>query len=187
LHDNAAPVNNYLGLTVHLREFDAMKIFLHGLESSSRGAKATFLRERYPDMEIPDFKGSLAERMAFLRTVLTGGRNITLIGSSFGGLMATIFAMENPGAVDRLVLLAPALNFPEFTGYRLRKIENPTRMIIGRHDTVTPPEKVVPVARKIFAALHYDAADDDHMLAKSFRKLDWQTLLAGFSEKPAVH
>jgi len=43
-----------------------MKIFLHGLESSSRGAKAAFLRDLYPDMLIPDFKGSLAERMASL-------------------------------------------------------------------------------------------------------------------------
>jgi len=156
-----------------------MKIFLHGLESSSKGAKAVFLRGLYPEMEIPDFRGSLSERMASLHHILAGQKNIKLIGSSFGGLMATIFAMENSTAVDRIVLLAPALNFPEFSGYRLQQVNVSAWMIIGREDTVTPPEKVTPVARKIFAALYYDEVDDDHMLARTFRKLDWKTMLAG--------
>ena len=155
-----------------------MKIFLHGLESSSKGAKATFLRDLYPDMEIPDFRGSLSERMASTHAVLAGKKNIILIGSSFGGLMATIFAMENNDAVDRIVLLAPALNFPEFSRYTIHRIDIPTWVIIGKDDAVTPAEKVVPMARKIFANLHYDEVDDDHMLAKTFRKLDWKTLLS---------
>ena len=156
-----------------------MKIFLHGLESSSKGAKATFLRDLYPDMEIPDFKGVLSERMVSLRAILAGQKNIILIGSSFGGLMATIFAMEHADAVDRIVLLAPALNFPEFSRYTIQRIDIPTRMIIGRDDSVTPAVKVLPVARNVFANLHYDEADDDHMLARTFRKLDWKTLLSG--------
>ena len=102
-----------------------MKIFLHGLESSSRGAKATFLQGLYPDMVIPDFTGSLAERMASLRAKLAGQKDIKLIGSSFGGLMAAIFAMENQEAVVRIVLLAPALNFPEFSGYTFQRLKNP--------------------------------------------------------------
>jgi pimeloyl-ACP methyl ester carboxylesterase len=92
--------------------------------------------------------------------------------------MATIFAMENSDAVNRLVLLAPALNFPEFSRYTMQRLDIPTWMIIGRDDTVTPPDKVVPMARKIFTNLHYDEVDDDHMLAKTFRKLDWKTLLS---------
>jgi pimeloyl-ACP methyl ester carboxylesterase len=156
-----------------------MKIFLHGLESSSRGAKAAFLRDLYPDMKIPDFTGTLSERMASLHHILAGRKNIMLIGSSFGGLMATIFAMENKAAVDRIVLLAPALNFSEFSGYTMQRVDIPAWMIIGRDDTVTPAEKVVPLARRIFAALHYDEADDDHMLARTFRKLDWKTMLGG--------
>ena len=155
-----------------------MKIFLHGLESSSKGAKATFLRDLYPDIKIPDFAGSLFERMAALHAVLAGQENIILVGSSFGGLMATIFAMKKSQAVRRIVLLAPALNFPEFSRYTMQRIDIPTWMIIGRDDTVTPPEKVVPMAGKIFSVLHYDEVDDDHMLARTFRKLDWKTLLA---------
>ncbi|MGW8161882.1 MAG: YqiA/YcfP family alpha/beta fold hydrolase [Desulfobulbales bacterium] len=156
-----------------------MKIFLHGLESSGRGAKATFLRQLYPDMKTPDFKGTLLERMATLRAVLAGHRDITLIGSSFGGLMATVFAMENSAAVERVVLLAPALNFVEFSQYPLQRIEIPTRMIIGRYDTVTPAATVVPIARKIFAVLQYEEAEDDHMLARTYRMLDWEIMLTG--------
>ena len=155
-----------------------MKIFLHGLESSSKGTKAVFLGDRYPEMKIPDFTGSLSERMQSLHDILAGQNNIILIGSSFGGLMATIFAMEYPDAVKRIVLLAPALNFPEFSNYNLQQIDIPTWMVIGRDDSVTPAEKVLPVARKIFTTLHYDEVKDDHMLARTFRKLDWKSLLS---------
>ena len=155
-----------------------MKIFLHGLESSSKGAKAAFLRDVSPDLKIPDFNGSLAERMASLYDILAGQKNVILIGSSFGGLMATIFAMEYTDALARIVLLAPALNFPEFSRYPIHRIDIPTWMVIGRDDSVTPAEKVLPVARKIFTTLHYDEVKDDHMLARTFRKLDWKSLLS---------
>ena len=155
------------------------RIFLHGLESSSKGAKATFLSDLYPDMLIPDFKGNLSARMGLLESILAGQENIILIGSSFGGLMATLYTMEKQETVDRLVLLAPALNFPEFLQYDLKSIKVPTRMIIGGDDNVTPIQEVLPLARKIFANLNYDEVDDTHMLAETFRKLDWQNLLAG--------
>lgn len=152
-------------------------IFLHGLESSSRGTKATFLRGLFPDMLVPDFRGSLSERMASLNIILRGRMNTILVGSSFGGLMATIYAMENMDAVDRLVLLAPALNFPDFSRYMIKQVTIPARMIIGSHDIVTPAESVVPIARKIFVNLTYDAVDDDHVLARTFRTFDWKSLL----------
>lgn len=154
-----------------------MKIFLHGLESSSKGAKATFLRDLFPEMMIPDFKGSLSERMTSLHAVLAGQKNIMLVGSSFGGLMATIYAMENNSAVNRIVLLAPALNFPEFSNYALQMIDIPTWMIIGKDDTVTPVDEVLPVAQRIFSDLSYNEVDDDHFLAKTFRSFDWQAML----------
>ena len=156
-----------------------MKIFLHGLESSSRGAKATFFRALCPEMMIPDFRGTLSERMTALRAILAGQENIMLLGSSFGGLMATIYAMSQSDTVDRLILLAPALNFPELSNYPGRRLEIPTWMIIGKADTVTPPAEVVPVAEKIFTVLHYYEVDDDHLLARTFRKLDWESMLSG--------
>jgi len=154
-----------------------IRIFLHGLEGSSKGAKAVFLRECFPDMLIPDFRGSLSVRMTSLNTILGGQEKIILVGSSFGGLMATIYAMENGERVDRLVLLAPALNFPDFSGFGIRRVSIPARIIIGRHDTVTPIEMVMPIARRIFANLTFDEVNDDHMLAGTFRSLEWKLLL----------
>ena len=52
-------------------------------------------------------------------------------------------------------------------------------MIIGRHDRVTPPSVVVPIARDIFINLHYEEVDDDHMLAGTFREFSWNVLLEG--------
>ena len=154
-----------------------MDIFLHGLESSSRGAKGSFLRDLYPEMVIPDFTGNLLARMQSLNQILAGQKNLTLVGSSFGGLMATIYAMENHNSVDRLILLAPALNFPEFSHYTIQRLTIPTWMIIGRNDTVTPAADVVPTARKIFADLHYNEVNDDHMLARTFRGFAWKSML----------
>jgi pimeloyl-ACP methyl ester carboxylesterase len=153
------------------------RIFLHGLESSSRGAKASFLRDYFPDMIIPDFSGSLSERMKSLNILLKDCGEIVLVGSSFGGLMATLYAMENRDTVDRVVLLAPALNFPDFSGYRIKEVSKPAWMLIGKHDTVTPAEMVLPVARRIFKDLTYKEVNDDHLLAATFRSLDWKYLL----------
>ena len=154
-----------------------IRIFLHGLESSSRGTKATFLRDQFPDMIIPDFRGILSERMKSLNSILRGRKEIILAGSSFGGLMATLYAMENEDAVVKLVLLAPALNFPDFSGCGVKQLSIPVWMIIGKHDTVTPAEIVLPIAGSIFSDLTYDEVNDDHMLAGTFRSLDWKSLL----------
>jgi len=155
-----------------------MKIFLHGLESSSRGTKAVFLADHYPGVEIPDFTGTLSERMQSLNAILKEQSNIILIGSSFGGLLAVIFAMAYPDAVKRLVLLAPALNFPEFAKYGIHQVDVPSWMFIGRDDAVTPPEKVVPIAGKILTNLHYTEVEDDHRLGRTFKTFDWETMLA---------
>ena len=48
---------------------------------------------------------------------------------------------------------------------------------IGDHDTVTPPDKVIPLAQATFANLHISRHDDDHMLHETFLALDWKALL----------
>ena len=48
------------------------RIFIHGLESSNKGTKAVFFREKYPDMIIPTFTGNLPERMEKLPSI--GGK-----------------------------------------------------------------------------------------------------------------
>ena len=90
-------------------------VFLHGLDSSSKGTKARWFKERFPGMLIPDFSGPLEDRMRTLSEVLAGQKGLVIVGSSFGGLMAAVFVLYNESRVKRLILLRlfmfmPALN-----------------------------------------------------------------------------
>lgn len=152
-------------------------VFLHGLDSSSKGVKAGWFRQNFPTMLIPDFTGTLAARMTQLNTILAGLEELVLIGSSFGGLLATMYAMENETRVRKVVLLAPAFNFPEFAPYPGRKTAVPAQLFIGRRDTVCPPEIVIPAGQHIFTDLSVHLSDDDHLLRETFTAIDWAELL----------
>jgi hypothetical protein len=80
----------------------------HGLESTSQSGKARQFAEKFPGMVTPDFTGSFEERMAQLKPLLGRKKNWTIIGSSFGGLMGTVFTCEHSNQVRKLILLAPA-------------------------------------------------------------------------------
>ena len=154
------------------------KLFIHGLESSSQGSKGRWFAEHFPDVLVPDFPGSLQERMTRLNSILQGREDIILVGSSFGGLMATIHALENQDRVKRVILFAPALNFPEFERYMDRETSVPALLYIGSHDEVCPPAVVIPAAQQVYSDLTIHLSDDDHLLKKTFRFLDWHKLLA---------
>jgi pimeloyl-ACP methyl ester carboxylesterase len=154
-----------------------IRIFIHGLESDNKGVKSIFFREHYPDMIIPHFVGELSERMKRLEEVLSGHTDIRLVGSSFGGLMASIFTMQNEPRVDRLILLAPAINFMESSDYRLREISTPVLIYHGTRDDVIPVEAVEPIAKKYFLNLTFNKVDDDHFLRNAFPNIDWEKYL----------
>lgn len=151
--------------------------FLHGLDSSGSGTKGRFFAQNFPHVVRPDFAGTLADRLQQLEKLVGDGGQLILIGSSFGGLMATCFALTHPEKVARLILLAPALNF---AGYQppAQLLPTPTFLLIGKNDTVTPVDLVVPMAKATFGDLHISIADDDHMLHNSFASLDWTILLS---------
>ncbi|MBT8347190.1 MAG: alpha/beta hydrolase [Desulfofustis sp.] len=152
------------------------RIFLHGLDSSGRGTKGTYFSTRYPDMLRPDFEGTLQQRMTQLYKMLGEDDTFIAVGSSFGGLMGTLLAVEQPDRVQRLILLAPALNFHEFQ-VPAQKIETEAVLIIGKDDVVTPPDIVVPAAQTTFSDLQVSIVDDDHLLHQTFFSLDWDYLL----------
>ena len=154
-----------------------MKIFLHGLDSSSQGTKAVFFRERYPDMLIPDFSGPLEERMEKLEGILSGTAGLRIVGSSFGGLMAAVFAMQHESRVERMVLLAPAINLLGPSGYPEKPVSVPVWVFHGNQDEVIPLLEVRAAARRIFPRLTFLEVEDDHNLHKTFRTLDWDRLL----------
>jgi len=150
--------------------------FLHGLESTGNGTKGKFFANHFPDILRPDFAGSLSVRLRQLETLCSEAKNITLIGSSFGGLMASCFAESNRERVSRLILMAPALNFENYTP-PIRPIEIPTLLVIGEHDDITPIDPVADLAQATYSNLTIWMSDDDHMLHNSFTLLDWTKLL----------
>jgi len=156
----------------------SLRIFIHGLDSSNQGTKSVFFKEKYPDMVIPYFTGSLDERMKSLRSVLFQKTDIILVGSSFGGLMAAIFAMENEERVDRMILIAPAINLVEFVDYRSKTLSVPVWIYHGSSDEVIPLDDVEKVAKRVFLHLTFNVVEDDHYLSKTFKTLDWDRLLS---------
>jgi pimeloyl-ACP methyl ester carboxylesterase len=153
------------------------RVFIHGLESTSQGAKGIYFRERFPEMIIEDYTGPLEARMEKLETILTGENNLILVGSSFGGLMAAIYACRYPEKIRRLILLAPAINLEEFIPYAGQALTMPVHLYHGRQDDVVPPGEVRTVAERIFNNLTYCLVEDDHSLHENFPGMPWEELL----------
>lgn len=152
-------------------------VYLHGQESNSQTYKAGLVRRIYPDLIVPDFTGSLEERMEQLLPILDGASNWTLIGSSFGGLMAALFTTQHPAQVRKQVLLAPALMLPEFADHIPDPVDVPTVIVHGREDKVVPVDVVRPLAEKVFRNLEYRLVDDNHRLHQAADSLDWKSLI----------
>ena len=108
--------------------------YLHGFASSARSTKAAFFAGRLaehglplhtPDFNEPDFTTLTVSRMIaqVQRAVASLPEGpVVLIGSSLGAFVAvqTALATEGPAArIDRMILLAPAL---DFNGNRTREL-----------------------------------------------------------------
>jgi pimeloyl-ACP methyl ester carboxylesterase len=153
------------------------RVFLHGLESSSGGTKGTYFSKGYPDMVVEDYFGTLEERMNKLNDILADKKDLILVGSSYGGLMAAMYTCDNEWKVKKLVLLAPALDLDEFEPYLERKVEVPVIVYHGSRDDVVPVESVREIAETIFTNIQYNIVDDDHPLSDTFLSFDWDDLL----------
>lgn len=94
-------------------------IYLHGFASGPVSTKARFLSSRLRELEltvhVPDLNGNsfseltISNQLSIVRRVIeanTGGSPLFLVGSSMGGLLATMIAAECE-QVAALILLAP--------------------------------------------------------------------------------
>jgi pimeloyl-ACP methyl ester carboxylesterase len=152
-------------------------VFIHGLESSSQGTKGAFFHERYPDMIIEDYFGSFPRRMEKLESLLAGKSDLILVGSSYGGLMAAVYACLHEKRVNKLILLAPALNLAPYKPYRNKKLHIPITIVHGIQDDVVPLEPVRAIAERLFVNHAFQAVEDDHSLHNTFATLKWSVLL----------
>jgi pimeloyl-ACP methyl ester carboxylesterase len=95
-------------------------VYLHGFASSPQSAKAQFFRKKFAaqglPLEIPrldqgDFKGlTITGQLQAIEQAVADGPAI-LVGSSLGGYLAALFAARH-SSIEKLVLLAPAFQFP---------------------------------------------------------------------------
>lgn len=97
-------------------------VYLHGFASSPQSSKAQFFLQRFTQrgvsVEIPQLDGGDFEHLTITgqlevvdRTV--GGMQSILMGSSLGGYLAALYAARHPEIVKKLILLAPAFQFPK--------------------------------------------------------------------------
>jgi pimeloyl-ACP methyl ester carboxylesterase len=152
-------------------------VFIHGLESTAQGTKGQFFRQFFPQMIIEDYTGDFAKRMRKLDGLLSGKHDLILVGSSYGGLMATQYSIDNEERVKKMILLAPALNLPEFKPPEHTKLHLPVIIYHGNNDDVVNPNIVKNIALKYFSNLEHHLVNDDHSLHITFPALDWTNLL----------
>ncbi len=109
-----------------------MRVFyLHGFASSAQSSKAAFFASHFaqhgialetPDFNLPDFSTLTITRMVDQVDAAIGSDDadpVVLIGSSLGAFVAVQAALRRPGAVSKMILLAPAL---DFGGNRMRQL-----------------------------------------------------------------
>ncbi len=121
-------------------------MFQHGMESSPLGTKAQFIKKHYPECLIPELPPDIHARMLIISDLVR--QPIRIVGSSLGGLSALLFAMSNPGMVEGMILISPAVGFFDQTIFSdsdkaiIRKTfipENiPCTVMIGKRDDIIP-------------------------------------------------
>jgi len=157
-------------------------IFIHGLESSGDGFKGQLLRRRLPGCLTPNFtkytpnksiRLLFEERMKQLIPVLKEKVEWIIIGSSFGGLMATLFTLKNPSKVSKLILLAPYLSTLILDPKINPPVNVPVIVFHGKYDKIVSIKRSQRVAEKFFTNLIYNKVNDDHSLKRTVEALDW--------------
>jgi predicted esterase len=164
-------------------------IFIHGLKSSGHGFKGNLFRNIMTQILTPDFfafnnklslKEILLTRMGELESIMVKKSNWIIIGSSFGGLMGTLFVLQNPDKVKLLILLAPFLNSSLLQVEAYQPVEIPVIVYHGTKDNIVMASKSKKRAERLFSNLTYNLVEDDHQLHKTVSKIDWYNLLTSY-------
>ncbi|MBY8981361.1 MAG: alpha/beta fold hydrolase [Candidatus Lokiarchaeota archaeon] len=161
-------------------------IYIHGLISSGHGFKGNFFRKVIPNCLTPDLeeynkriprKILLKKRMHQLNNILMEKKELNIIGSSFGGLIATLYTSEHPKKVRKLILLAPFLIEDDLIPPDIKSINIPVIIFHGKNDKVIPLEQNRIKANFLFKNFEYNVVLDDHQLQHTVKTIDWLEIL----------
>jgi pimeloyl-ACP methyl ester carboxylesterase len=95
-------------------------VYLHGFASGPASSKAQFFRAQFEELGVPfeapqldeeDFQALTVSRQLRVVDRAVHGDSVILMGSSLGGYLAALYAARHQ-IVERIVLLAPAFQFP---------------------------------------------------------------------------
>jgi pimeloyl-ACP methyl ester carboxylesterase len=97
-------------------------VYLHGFASSPLSTKSQFFKQKFaqkfagvafdiPELDQGDFRSMTVSGQLRVVDEAVQGDRVILMGSSLGGYLAALYAARHSN-VDRLVLLAPAFQFP---------------------------------------------------------------------------
>ena len=151
--------------------------FLHGLESGPHGSKyQTLCTLGLGEVIAPNCQGVLdvGERLRLVEAALADQPRVVLVGSSFGGLVALLYAAAHPAQVAGLMLCAPAVHLPELLALHGLPPKGPppaipVRVLHGSLDDVVPIGPVQKYSQDQGFVLI--VVDDDHRLALSHAKM----------------
>ena len=148
-----------------------MLVWAHGLWGSPNGSKVTAIRESGIEVISPDFNEmELIDRVELLKETIEIG-NVVLAGSSWGGLACALTAMQIPEKLKGLLLLAPALHYPESPNDEPEKLIAPDSVPVTIIHSTT--DDIVPIsASKDYIERSGDnvqliEVEDSHVLKES--------------------
>ena len=121
-----------------------MLVWAHGLWGSPNGSKVTAIRESEIEVISPDFNEmELVDRVELLKETIDVG-DVVLAGSSWGGLACALTAQEKPEKLRGLLLLAPALHYPEHPNDVPEKLIAPDNVPVTIIHSTT--DDIVPIS-----------------------------------------
>ena len=111
---------------------------------SPNGSKITAIRESGIEAISPDFNEmELIDRVELIKNEMEIG-NVVLAGSSWGGLACALAAKQKPEKLKGLLLLAPALAFPEPPNDNPEELVAPNNIPVTIIHSVT--DDIVPIS-----------------------------------------
>ena len=138
---------------------------------SPNGSKVTAVRESGIEVISPDFNEmELVDRVELLEKTIEIG-DVVLAGSSWGGLACALTAQKKPDKLKGLLLLAPALHYPEPPNDNPDKLIAPdgipVTIIHSKTDDIVPISASKDYVKRSGNNVNLIVVEDSHVLENS--------------------